>query len=192
MDDAYGNRENRNWNLDASDQGIDTPVVIGSDERRMHVRAYNYWVSLLGERIFPSIKNLEPDALADFGPNSVLLDFTSNVERPVIKFLGVKLREECDLGHNLDTVDDVPRGSLLSRLTDHCLQVIANRAPVGFEAEFINQRGNDTLYRGILMPFSLDDDKIEFIYGVINWKELADADLVRQIGAELDLSTARG
>ena len=28
---------------------------IGTDERRMHVRAYNYWVSLLEGRDFPSI-----------------------------------------------------------------------------------------------------------------------------------------
>ena len=30
------------------------------------------------------------------------------------------------------------------------------------------------MYRGILMPFSSDDDSIDFIYGVINWKELLD------------------
>ena len=29
-----------------SDDGFN----IGTDERRMHVRAYNYWVSLLGDR----------------------------------------------------------------------------------------------------------------------------------------------
>jgi hypothetical protein len=59
---------------------------------------------------------------------------------------------------------------LLSRLTDHYLQIIANRAPIGFEAEFLNQRGENICYRGILMPFSSDGDSIDFIYGVINWK----------------------
>ena len=33
----------------------DVAAAIGTDERRMHVRAYNYWVSLLGGRDFPSI-----------------------------------------------------------------------------------------------------------------------------------------
>jgi hypothetical protein len=59
---------------------------------------------------------------------------------------------------------------LLSRLTDHYLQIIANRAPVGFEAEFVNQAGETICYRGILMPFSSDGDTIDFLYGVINWK----------------------
>ena len=35
-------------------------IDIGSDERRMHVRAYNYWVSLLNGRDFPSVEDLEP------------------------------------------------------------------------------------------------------------------------------------
>jgi len=50
------------------------------------------------------------------------------------------------------------------------MQIIANRAPVGFEAEFENQRDESICYRGILMPFSSDGDTIDFIYGVINWK----------------------
>jgi hypothetical protein len=54
------------------------------------------------------------------------------------------------------------------------MQIIANRAPIGFEAEFMNQRGENICYRGILMPFSSDGDAIDFIYGVINWKTVGD------------------
>jgi len=48
-------------------------------------------------------------------------------------------------------------------------------APVGFEAEFVNQRNDSVCYRGILMPFSSDGDTIDFIYGVINWKIVGEA-----------------
>ena len=152
----------------------DRAPSIGSDERRMHVRAYNFWVSMLGSRVYPSIEDLAPQTAGDFGPHSVLLDFTSGGEDPTITYLGAALRRECGLGHEIDTIADVPSRSLLSRLTDHYLQIIANRAPIGFEAEFVNQRGLNTMYRGILMPFSSDDDTIDFVYGVINWKEVAD------------------
>ena len=74
----------------------------------------------------------------------------------------------------------------MSRLTDHYLQIIANRAPIGFEAEFVSQRGCSTMYRGILMPLSSDGDTIDFIYGVINWKELADADTTATLTAQLN------
>ena len=161
------------FDLPAAEQAAaadDIAAAIGSDERRMHVRAYNYWVSLLNGRDYPSIEDLEPADLTDFAPNSVLLDFTGGREDPATSYIGAAIREECGLGDNVQTIADIPSRSLLSRLTDHYLQIIANRAPVGFEAEFVNQRGDPICYRGILMPFSSDGDTIDFIYGVINWK----------------------
>ena len=154
---------------DSSSSGHDA-VGIGSDERRMHVRAYNYWVSLLGGRDYPSIEDLEPGEVKDFAENSVLLDFTAGRDNPATPYIGSAIREECGLAEGIKSISEVPSRSLLSRLTDHYLQIIANRAPIGFEAEFVNQRGEPICYRGILMPFSSDGDTIDFIYGVINWK----------------------
>jgi hypothetical protein len=163
------------------------PPAIGQDERRMQVRAYNHWASLLNDRNFPAIEDLEPENLPDFGPYSVLLDFSSGAEDPGIAYLGTRLAEECDIGDgDLNTLADVPARSLLSRITDHYLQIIANQAPIGFEAEFVNQRGATIAYRGILLPYSSDDDTIDFIYGVINWKELADAQASDELLLEID------
>ena len=158
----------------ADDDGaVEAPPAIGQDERRMHVRAYNFWAGLLSDRQFPSVEDLAPESDDDFGPNSVLLDFTNGIENPTIQFLGRELREECEIDASITAVADVPARSLLSRITDHYLQIIANQAPIGFEAEFVNQRGATIMYRGILLPFSTDDETIDFIYGVINWKEVA-------------------
>ena len=150
----------------------DVTAAIGTDERRMHVRAYNYWVSLLDGRDFPSIEDLEPADVTDFAQNSVLLDFTCGRDNPAVPYIGAAIREECGLDDDTRTIADVPSRSLLSRLTDHYLQIIANRAPIGFEAEFANQRSETICYRGILMPFSSDGETIDFIYGVINWKRV--------------------
>ena len=171
---------------DGIDEGVaDTQIDVGTDERRMHVRAYNHWVSLLGGRAYPSIEDLDPANIADFGPHSVLLDFSAGIENPAIAFLGKALREECSLESSVTHIAQVPSRSLLSRLTDHYLQIIANRSPIGFEAEFVGTRGHNTMYRGILMPFSSDEDSIDFIYGVINWKELVDAETQARLNAEI-------
>lgn len=163
----------------------ETTVAIGNDERRMHVRAYNHWASLIDGAAYPLISALEPDDLKDFGPHSVLLDFTVDHENPSVSYIGAALRAECGLTGEIDTIADVPQRSLLSRLTDHYLEIIANRAPIGFEAEFVNARGGNTLYRGILMPYSSTGEVIDFIYGVINWKEIAayedEAGLIQEI-----------
>ena len=164
----------------------DAMFDLGGDERRMHVRAYNHWVSLLKGRPYPCIADLDPASIADFGPHSVLLDFSRGLEDPGIAYLGRTLREECGLDAAIRRIADVPSRSLLSRLTDHYLQIIANRAPIGFEAEFVGTRGRTTLYRGILTPYSSDGDRIDFIYGVINWKEIADATTQAALHAELD------
>jgi len=150
------------------------PRPVSQDERRMQVRAYNHWAGLLDNRKFPSIEDLDPNALPDFGPYSVLLDFTAGIDNPAIRFLGGQLAAECVGDESIDSLADVPSRSLLSRITDHYMQILANQAPIGFEAEFVNQRAATILYRGILLPFSSDGDTIDFIYGVINWKELAD------------------
>lgn len=177
------------WSAD-EEPTPERPPEIGVDERRMHVRAYNYWVSLLGDKPFPSIADVDPANLADFGPHSVLLDFSTDPENPCIAFLGAALRAECGLTAPIERVDEVPGRSLLSRLTDHYLQIIANRAPIGFEAEFVGQRGHPTLYRGILMPLSSDGEDIDFVYGVINWKEIAEPDVADALAAEVDLAVA--
>lgn len=203
MDTYRGNFIDR---TDADDDWTDTdyaaddavaeppPSPVGQDERRMQVRAYNHWASLLDNRNFPSIEDLEPDALPDFGPYSVLLDFSRGIENPSIRYLGDQLAAECGANDHIDSLNSVPSRSLLSRITDHYMQILANQAPIGFEAEFVNQREKTILYRGILLPFSSDDDTIDFIYGVINWKELADQkttdDLLHEIDQALETPTA--
>ncbi len=162
------------------------PSPVGQDERRMQVRAYNHWASLLDNRNFPSIEDLRPDDLPDFGPHSVLLDFTAGIENPAIQFLGDQLGKECGADGVIESLSDVPARSLLSRITDHYMQILANQAPIGFEAEFVNQREQTILYRGILLPFSSDDDNIDFIYGVINWKELVDQQTTDGLLQEID------
>lgn len=159
----------------------------------MQVRAYNHWAGLLGDRMFPNIEDLDPAALPDFGPHSVLLDFSSGIDNPAVCFLGAKLGQECGATGVITRLSDVPPRSLLSRITDHYMQILANQAPIGFEAEFVNHAGVAILYRGILLPYSSDDSTIDFIYGVINWKEMADQltadELLLEIDQALDLGS---
>jgi len=187
--DIDGDRDDFDY---ADDAAIESPPAIITNERRMQVRAYNYWASLLKDRALPSIEDLQPELLEDFGPYSVLLDFSVGIDNPAVIYMGAALRQECEIAGSISRIGDVPPRSLLSRLTDHYLQIIANAAPIGFEAEFVNQRGADLLYRGILMPFSSDGETIDFVFGVINWKEAAsraetDA-LEREVSEALGLS----
>ncbi|NNM75971.1 PAS domain-containing protein [Sphingomonas sp. ID1715] len=173
MDATYGSdfRDAHDELLTAEDLGADS----GGRERRMHVRAYDYWMSLRRGRPCPSIHELEPDRIADFGPNSVLLDFSRSVTNPSVTFIGRALREECGILYGIRSVADVPEGSLLSRLTQECGRVLERKTPISFENDVLNRQGEPVSFRGVLMPLSSDGQAIDFVYGVINWKAGASA-----------------
>ena len=180
--------DDRTFDADDEALGLDRPASpVGDDERRMQVRAYNHWASLIQDRNFPSIDELHPGDLPDFGPCSVLLDFSYGTENPGIAYLGDRLAAECDATDvEVNMLSDVPARSLLSRITDHYMQILSNQAPIGFEAEFVNYTGRNVLYRGILLPYSSDDDQIDFILGVINWTYLADQQTTDELMLEID------
>src|SRR3569623_3595113 len=125
MDTQRGFDEDRDDVEALSDSGVTEPQVdepapaeIGTDDRRMHVRAYNHWVSLLRGRAYPSIADLGPANYADFGPHSVLLDFTQGVEDPRLAFLGTALREEAGPDKSITHISQVPSRSMQSRQRD--------------------------------------------------------------------------
>lgn len=175
--------------VEESDAELDPPPSpVGQDERRMQVRAYNHWASLLGDLDFPHIADLHPEQLGDFGPYSVLLDLADNVDDPMVRFVGAELAYECDFDGGPARLSQVPGRSVLSRITDHYMQILANQAPIGFEAEFIDASGVPVLYRGILLPYSSNNQTIDFIYGVINWKEMADQQTADELLLAIDRS----
>src|SRR3546814_786168 len=96
--------------LELTEPAYDTPPEIGTDERRMHVRAYNYWVSLLRGRPFPSVADLDSASLQDCGPQSVLLDFTADRTTPTIVYVGELLRDEGGVDLRMKTIAEVPTG----------------------------------------------------------------------------------
>ena len=53
----------------------------------MQVRAYNHWASLLGEFDLPHRRSRSRRS-PDFGPYSVLLDLTGDIDDPQIAFRG--------------------------------------------------------------------------------------------------------
>ena len=49
-------------------------------------------MSLLEGRDFPAIEDLAPGSVADFGPHSVLLDFTAGRDNPATPYIGGAIR----------------------------------------------------------------------------------------------------
>lgn len=163
------------------------PTFVENRERRLHVRAFHHWSGRLHGREFPTPADMRPETLEEFTPNAVLLDFSKGATRPQLRFVGERLREECQLPSQPVSIAAVPPDSLLSRLIEDYAEILATRAPTGFEASFVSSRGNETLYRGILLPLSSNGHDIDMMLGVLNWKEMLSADLEAAIHTEAGL-----
>ena len=170
---------------------MERPPEIGVDERRMHVRAYNYWVSLLNGRPYPSIGDVDPHTLEDFGRNSVLLDFSRRPAGSRDRLPRPRAARRMRARPRIRYISEVPAP----------LPAVAPHRPLSCRSSPIGRRSAsrpsssasaaiNTLYRGILMPLSSNGESIDFIYGVINWKELADSSTAYALEGEVDRAIA--
>jgi hypothetical protein len=137
-------------------------------ERRITFCLYEYWETLAGGSGLPALKNLRRDDIEPFKNNLVLLDLR-NSNSPLFQVIGHDLQKDLDEDLTNKPIKEVPRRTMLSRVTDHYMEVLSNRVPIAFEAEFVNRDNEKALYRGILLPFSDDNNNINFILGGVRW-----------------------
>lgn len=138
-------------------------------ERRITFCLYESWEKIAGSSGLPALKRLQRQEIEAFKSNLVLLDLRNGKDNPTFQVIGNGLTEDLEADLIGRPLADVPRRSMLSRVTDHYLEVLANRVPIAFEAEFVNRDNEKALYRGILLPFSDDNRNINFILGGVRW-----------------------
>lgn len=146
-------------------------------ERRLQMLAYEAWSEAAAReaRRWPHPAAMDActiEAAPDFRDHSFLLALDPEHDDPVFRFIGDALREDVADCGPIERQSDVPHQSLLSRLSDHYLQCVAQAAPVGFEASFEDRRGRTLFYRGIILPLSDDGERIDHVWGAIRAKVL--------------------
>ena len=140
-------------------------------ERRLHLCAYHCWLEKTGDREFPSgvifRRTISRSLLQTW-----LLSFRKwrISDLTTVNNIGSALMEDAQLSVANMLISKVPHTSLLSRITDHYVEVLANRAPVGYEAEYTDNRNRRIAYRALLLPCSDNNKDINCIIGVISWK----------------------
>jgi len=166
------------------------PLNYEGPEKRITFQLFHLWDKLAGARDMPQLKDLNPDDIAPFKENMTLIDLRDPTREPMLQVVGNDLEQDLDEELSNKPISDIPRRTMLSRVTDHYLECIANRAPISFEAEFVNKERKKALYRGILLPFSDDGSHINFVLGAVRWK--LEEDIIRYISDELGNPPASG
>lgn len=140
-------------------------------ERRLHITVFNQWQSLLTDGPYPKPGDMKERLHDEARDHSFIIDLTPDFAKASLNFVGGKLEAEHGGEDSLvgKKISELGHYSIINRLANHFMEVLSNRAPLGFEAEFDRPGGLSVAYRGILLPLSEDGEVIDFILGVIGW-----------------------
>lgn len=135
---------------------------------RLDIGAYELWTRCHADGRVPSQQELLGHADCDFVDHSVLIRLGADDSTPTISHIGTQLWLGLD-GLLPQDIAEVPARSVLSRITEHYLEAVANRTAVGFEAEFVNEDGSAIGYRAIALPCASDGERIDAVLGVVDY-----------------------
>lgn len=145
-----------------------TDVV--DEERRLHLRAFDYWHVLKGDKHYPLFADLRAEDLAPYKSNSLLLEFNKN--GAVVRFLGerISLLVEAPITVG-DYLKDFPQSAFARALLEQFSEETgrAKAAEFEFVEDYIN-------CRGIMLPFSNDGLSPHFVMVISNFRQHENAD----------------
>lgn len=124
-----------------------------SNERRTMPRLLAYWDERRGRRSFPSLEDMESEAIAELWPHCFVVD-------PIIGN-----RALCYIGAAYLYVPDGSFQALLDQVLSPVSEVLRAKEPVLSAGEIIYYGGRQLLLRSILLPLSEDNKSINLVLG---------------------------
>ena len=149
-------------------------------DKRMADRFLTYWNGLRRDRDFPLITELNLDRMGEFVPYTFNLDISYSDENPMLRFIGPELARDCGGEVSNRRLNGLPRQCLVARALRNYRRVVASQKPFTVADEFVDAEGSKTFYRAVMLPFSLSGNKIDYIIGAINSKEVRSAHAVNR------------
>ena len=152
------------------------PEDMGSvKDRALVTRAYEEWAAGAAIGRFPDWQDVLQCGNGALQQHALAIRIDDNFRQSPILHIGSELTREMG-GQTLPIViKEVPSLSLLSRITEHALEPIANLAPIGFEAEFEDDGGRHLAYHAIVLPCTGDSGIVDTVVGFIGFKVVSEA-----------------
>jgi hypothetical protein len=145
----------------------DTPAR----ERRMHLRAHDYWRSLCIDGRPPRHRDFDWIVLDDRGSRSFLCSVVESDKGARIEHVGAELMREGRLEAGVRGLADLPPGSLLHRVLAGATLFEASAEPVMVEGHYLGPGGALKQYRAALLPLVAEDGTGRYVFGTVSWSE---------------------
>lgn len=141
------------------------------ESRRLHYQALAAWQNTAPEGGFPTTAEFDPATIDFLMEKSFVIDVTDGFEKPLIIYSGADIDEACGHAVTGKLATELQGDTVFFHLADHYVEVIANRCPISFEAEYHTRESLNRKFRGILLPVSDGGAEVEKIVGVLNWTD---------------------
>ncbi|MDO6413069.1 hypothetical protein Q4F19_01615 [Sphingomonas sp. BIUV-7] len=143
------------------------PLPVIASERRLHVRAFNYWRARADGRAMPTLADCADIETMPFAGRMAIVDLARAGQAARIRSIGSELAAE------LPAAKAGASEGLFAELIRRLPAVATRRTPIGFEADVPDGAESGTCYRGILLPIADETGVIAHVLGVVNWRHLA-------------------
>lgn len=154
------------------------PLPIIAGERRLHIRAFEYWRARADGRAMPTLADCADMQRMPFAARTILIDLARGEAAARIRTVGDALSGDVQGGNAAGS-------GLLDELLARLPIVALQRAPIGFEAETPDGAENGRQFRGILLPLSDDEGTMAYVLGVLSWRDIAGAAVTPTVMAAL-------
>lgn len=136
-------------------------------DKRLVWQLLNYWQDCRGTRDFPSLSDIDPEAIDHLWPHCFVLDTVAASNFPYFNYLGPELAKYSGI---LLSGQSNWTQTLLDKAVDQFNEAVEKRLPVIVEDEMTLFDGGQLLFRSVLLPLSDDQKTINYLLGGANGK----------------------
>ncbi len=129
------------------------------------MRLMAFWWDKRADRRFPSAKDFDPQELSAVWTHCFTLHPQEPCEQSAFHHVGETIAAMSGIGGAEITVGAISENSLLDHATRNVGEVLTRQVPVIRSGEFVNEEGQNVMYRSILLPLSQDQDTIDCVVG---------------------------
>jgi hypothetical protein len=140
-------------------------ALSGLSERRLSRRILAYWLDKCGGKDYPSLEDIDPQALGADWDFCFVIDALAAHPFPTFTYMGKEIAKYS--GTFLAGEDDWNK-SILDKATCHLSEVNQKHDAILIEETLVRFDGSKILFRCVLLPLSEDGMKISHILGAAN------------------------
>jgi hypothetical protein len=137
-------------------------------EQRLTFRLLSYWNRIRGEREFPTLSDVNIHEIEEMWHFSFTLD-VSREEEHFFQYFGPELSSIFGTDFTGENVAEAMNDVILNNTVGSYVKCIEKREPTMEAASFFYD-GKELRYRTLIVPFSSDGQKVDYLMGTTNYK----------------------